>query len=50
MGTAEMRTIGSWMLGALRAPEDDAVLKRISNEIRTLCQQFPVPAVALNMQ
>jgi glycine hydroxymethyltransferase len=50
MGTAEMRTIGSWMLGALRAPDDDAVLKRISNEIRTLCQQFPVPAAALNMQ
>jgi glycine hydroxymethyltransferase len=48
MGTSEMRTIGKWMLEALRAPEDEAVLKRISNEIRTLCQQFPVPAAALN--
>jgi glycine hydroxymethyltransferase len=48
MGTAEMRTIGKWMLEALRAPEDEAVLKRISNEIRTLCQQFAVPAAALN--
>jgi glycine hydroxymethyltransferase len=47
MGTSEMRTIGKWMLEALRAPEDEAVLKRISNEIRTLCQQFPVPAAAL---
>src|SRR5258705_6292589 len=47
MGTGEMRTIGKWMLEALRAPEDEAVLKRISNEIRTLCQQFPVPAAAL---
>jgi glycine hydroxymethyltransferase len=48
MGTSEMRTIGKWMLEALRAPEDEAVLKRISGEIRTLCQQFPVPAAALN--
>ena len=48
MGTSEMRTIGKWMLDALRAPEDEAVLKRISSEIRTLCQQFPVPAAALN--
>lgn len=47
MGTGEMRTIGNWMLEALRAPEDETVLKRISGEIRTLCQQFPVPAAAL---
>jgi glycine hydroxymethyltransferase len=47
MGTSEMRTIGKWMLEALRAPEDEAVLKRISAEIRNLCQQFPVPAAAL---
>jgi glycine hydroxymethyltransferase len=50
MGTGEMQTIGKWMLEALRAPEDETVLKRISNEIRTLCQQFPVPAAALNKQ
>lgn len=48
MGTDEMRTIGKWILEALRAPEDDAVLNRIRAEIRTLCQQFPVPAAALN--
>jgi glycine hydroxymethyltransferase len=48
MGTSEMRTIGAWMLEALRAPDDETVLKRISNEIRSLCQQFPVPAAALN--
>jgi glycine hydroxymethyltransferase len=48
MGTTEMRSVGKWMLEALRAPEDEAVLKRISNEIRALCQQFPVPAAALN--
>jgi glycine hydroxymethyltransferase len=46
MGTDEMRTIGGWMLAALRAPTDEAVLNRIRGEIRTLCQQFPVPAAA----
>jgi glycine hydroxymethyltransferase len=47
MGTDEMRTIGGWMLAALRAPNDEAVLNRIQGEIRALCQQFPVPAAAL---
>jgi glycine hydroxymethyltransferase len=47
MGTAEMRTIGKWMLDALRTPDDPAVLGRIRGEIRTLSQQFPVPAAAL---
>jgi glycine hydroxymethyltransferase len=48
MGASEMRTVGSWMLEALRAPQDEAVLGRIRNEIRTLCKQFPVPAAAFN--
>ena len=48
MKTEQMRTIGAWMLSALRAPEDEAVLKRISSEIRDLCQSFPVPAAVLN--
>ena len=48
MGTSEMRSVGKWMLEALRAPEDAAVLSRISAEIHSLCQQFPVPAAALN--
>jgi glycine hydroxymethyltransferase len=47
MKVEQMRTIGNWMLAALRAPEDEAVLKKIRGEIRELCQQFPVPAAAL---
>jgi glycine hydroxymethyltransferase len=47
MGTNEMRTIGGWMLEALRAPDNEAVLARIRGEIRQLCQQFPVPAAAM---
>ena len=49
MGTDEMRTIGGWMLAALRAPNDEAALERIRGEIRSLCQQFPVPAAALRI-
>ena len=48
MGTAEMRTIGKWMLEALRAPNDEKTLERIRGEIRQLCKEFPVPAAALN--
>jgi glycine hydroxymethyltransferase len=44
MGTGEMRTIGGWMLTALRAPDDDEVVKGIRGAVRELCQQFPVPA------
>jgi glycine hydroxymethyltransferase len=48
MGPSEMRTVGNWIVEALRAPNDEKVLSRIRNEIRTLCKQFPVPAAALN--
>lgn len=47
MGVGEMRSIGDWMLEALKAADDDAVHERIRNEIRVLCKQFPTPAAAL---
>jgi glycine hydroxymethyltransferase len=47
MGATEMRAIGAWMIEALKAPEDDAVLARIRTEVHQLCQQFPVPAEVL---
>jgi glycine hydroxymethyltransferase len=47
MGAAEMRTIGRWMLDALRAPYDQKTHDRIRSEVRALCKQFPVPAAAL---
>jgi glycine hydroxymethyltransferase len=50
MGVDEMRTIGRWMLDALSAPNDEPTLNRIRGEIRTLCQQFPVPAAALKLE
>jgi glycine hydroxymethyltransferase len=48
MGTGEMKSVGTWILEALRAPEDEAVHQRIRGQIRELCRQFPVPAAALN--
>jgi glycine hydroxymethyltransferase len=47
MGPSEMKSIGGWILTALSAPEDEAVLARIRGQIRELCHQFPVPAAAL---
>jgi len=40
-----MRTIGGWMLEALKNPEDKQTLARIRGEVETLCEQYPVPAV-----
>ncbi len=43
MGTNEMRCIGGWILEVLRAPEDEALAKRIRGQVADLCKQFPVP-------
>jgi len=47
MGASEMQHIGRWMLDALKNPTDTALQQRIRGEVRSLCQQFPVPAAAL---
>ena len=47
MGEDQMRTIGGWMLEALRHADDAAVLERIRGQIRELCLDFPLPAPAL---
>jgi glycine hydroxymethyltransferase len=47
MGTAEMRTIGRWMIEALRSADDASVTSRIRGEVATLCESFPVPAACL---
>jgi glycine hydroxymethyltransferase len=47
MGQDEMRTIGGWMLEALKTPDDEAVQRRIRGHVSELCRQFPVPAAAL---
>ena len=42
----EMRSIGEWMLSALRSPEDEALQQRIRSGVVELCKDFPVPAAA----
>lgn len=45
MGIAEMRTIGGWILEALKHPDDAAVHNRIRGQVSELCAHFPAPAV-----
>jgi len=47
MGADEMRTIGGWILAALKAPDDEALSERIRGEVAELCRQYPVPSDAV---
>lgn len=46
MGVDEMKQIGSWILEALRHPDESSRLERIRAEVRQLCSQFPVPGAS----
>ena len=43
MGIDEMRRIGQWMLDSLKGPEEEAMHRRIRDEVSDMCEQFPVP-------
>ncbi len=47
MGTVEMKQVGQWISQALRHADDATQHKAIREEVRQLCQSFPVPAAAL---
>ncbi|HBE71298.1 MAG TPA: serine hydroxymethyltransferase [Planctomycetaceae bacterium] len=47
MGTDEMRQVGRWIASALRTPEDHQILDTIRSDVGKLCENFPVPAAAL---
>jgi glycine hydroxymethyltransferase len=47
MGTAEMQTIGRWMLEALKAADNASAHESIRSQIRELCADFPAPAAAM---
>jgi glycine hydroxymethyltransferase len=47
MGTTEMEQIGRWISQALRHADDVTQHKGIREEVRLMCQNFPVPAAAL---
>ncbi|MCS7015011.1 MAG: serine hydroxymethyltransferase [Gemmatales bacterium] len=44
MKETEMRLIARWIDEVLSNPDDEAVLMRIREQVRELCQQFPAPA------
>lgn len=46
MGTDQMKQIGQWIITALSNPDDEAQLDAIRGQIKTLCEDFPVPAAA----
>lgn len=46
MGVEEMKSIGHWMLEALRSADDEALHERVRGQVRELCVDFPVPAAA----
>ncbi len=39
----EMRAIGRWIVEVLNSPADEAILSRVRNQVKELCDQFPVP-------
>jgi glycine hydroxymethyltransferase len=49
MGVDQMRSIGGWMLEALKTPDDTALQENIRNQVRELCSQFPVPAARIRL-
>ena len=42
LGETEMDILGDWIGRALDSVEDDAVLLQIREEVRTLCEKFPL--------
>lgn len=44
MGTEQMKTIGGWIVEALKKADDGNELERIRKSVAELCQNFPVPA------
>ncbi len=47
MGAHEMKTIGGWILQALKSPGDVPLHTEIHSEVFSMCEQFPVPAAPL---
>ena len=45
MGPDEMRSIGRWIVDAIRDREDAAVHERIRAEVRDMVARFPVPGL-----
>jgi len=45
-GTEELKRIASFITRVLSSSEDRRVQKQVRQEVRDMCQQFPVPGLA----
>lgn len=45
MKEPEMQQVAAWMVSALRSPGDEPKLRGIHEQVRELCQRFPVPGL-----
>lgn len=46
MDEAAMRRVAGWIVQALRAPKDEALLSRLSSEVKEFARGFPIPALS----
>ena len=44
MGVDEMTRIGGWIQQALAAADDPKLIESIRQQVREMCETFPVPA------
>lgn len=42
MGPQEMKKVARWISNVLKNPTDDNVIQKTRNEVRELCEQFPI--------
>ena len=49
MGTDQMKEIGGWIVETLSNPGDKALLEQIHNQVKELCEHYPVPAHGVNV-
>jgi glycine hydroxymethyltransferase len=45
MKAQDMEQLANWMIQCLKAPEDEAVIASVRQEVETFCQRFPVPGL-----
>jgi glycine hydroxymethyltransferase len=45
MGVAEMKQLALWMDEVAQRHDDESLLARIKNDVRTLCDAFPAPGI-----
>ena len=45
MGEEDMKQLGTWIVKALRKPDNKSAIKIMKGEVESLCSRFPVPGI-----